>query len=108
MKPPRIHRALVAHIRRLDLPANAKRALVWLAQRARQLVLAILRLIARHRRFCESILIGVVVSRLVLRLPWIGPYLATIALVVGAVIGLTHELRESLDRLFAQSLLLDG
>ena len=43
MKTPRHLRSLAARIRRLNLPARAKAALVWLTLRSRPLVLVILR-----------------------------------------------------------------
>lgn len=107
MKTPRHLRSLAARIRRLNLPARAKAALAWLTLRSRPLVLAILRFLRRHRRFCASLLLGAIVAWLLTWVPLAGKFLALCALVVGAVIGLVHELRESLDRLFAQTHLLD-
>jgi hypothetical protein len=92
---------LIEDIRRLNIPAKVKAELVMLASLAKNLVIAIVRLIKRHRRFGEAMLLGAVVAYLLAQLPWIGGFLALCALVTAAAVGLMRELREDLTEFFA-------
>jgi len=94
-------RKIIDEIRRLNIPGKIKAELVILAAQARQLAIAIIRFIKRHRRFGEAMILGVLVAYLLTHIPWIGGFLALCALVTAAAIGLMRELREDLTQLFA-------
>lgn len=91
---------IIDDIRRLNIPVKVKAELVILAAQAKQLALAIIRFIKRHRRFGEAMILGVLVAYLLSRIPWVGGFLALCALVTAAAIGLMRELREDLTHLF--------
>ncbi len=106
MKTPKNLQSLFERIRRLDIPARVKAELVLLARRGRQLVLAILRFLHRHRRFGESLVLGAVVAYLLSKIPVVGGFLALCAMATAATAGLMRELRESLEQVFAADTLV--
>lgn len=88
-------------IRSLNIPAKVKAELVVLASQARELVIAVIRFIKRHRRFGEAMLLGAIAAYLLAQIPMIGSFLSLCALVTAAAIGLCRELKEDLAQAFS-------
>ena len=88
-------------IKRLRIPQQAKAELMAMWERARRLVLGILKFIERHRQFGEAVLLGAIIAFLLSQIPWIGGFLALCALVTAAAIGVAKELKEDLNQLFS-------
>ena len=91
---------IVEEIRKLNIPARAKAELMMLWYKARRLVEAMLRFIERHKEFAEAMILGAIIACLLSHIPWLGGFLALLALVTAAAIGVLNELREDLSRLF--------
>lgn len=91
---------IIEEIRKLDIPAKAKAELLLLWQKAQRLVEAIIRFMQRHREFGHAILLGAIIAFLLAQIPWIGTFLALVALISAAALGVLKELREDIASLF--------
>ncbi len=88
-------------INRLNLVAKVKAELFRFYLCFRNVGNKILAFIKRHRHLSESLLLGAIVAFLCSRLPGIGGFLALLALVTSAAVGLMLELRDSLNNMFS-------
>ena len=92
---------LIDEIRRLQIPARAKAELAVLCMRAKELGRKLLRFLARHRYLGEAAVLGAFVAYALCFIPWIGAFLALVALGLSLASGVVRQLREDLAALFA-------
>ena len=92
---------LIDEIRKLDIPNRCKAELAILCARSRKLGIQILRFIRRHRHLGEAAILGAIIAYLLCFIPWVGGFLALIALAISIMGGVIRELREDLAALFA-------
>lgn len=92
-----------ARVRKLNIPKDAKDALLRLWTRSRALVESILNFIRRHRHLSEALLLGAIVAFLLSQLPVLGTFLGLVALVTAGSVGLMRELRAQLAETFGDS-----
>ena len=88
-------------INALNLLAKVKGALFRFYLTSRRIGSLILAFIKRHPHLSESLLLGAIVAFLFSRLPGIGGFLALLALVTSAAVGLMLEMRDSLNSFFS-------
>jgi hypothetical protein len=100
-KTPKGHRRLIDEIKDLEIPARAKAELALLCARAKELGRKIIRFIKRHRHLGESAVLGAVIAYLLCYVPFIGGFLALVALGLTVAAGVLRELKDSLAALFA-------
>lgn len=93
-------RALIERIRALNIPQRAKAELLMLWHHARRLVEAVIGFIMRHNHLGECLVLGAVVAYLVGHVPIFGGFLALMALVTAASIGLMVELLKEIEAVF--------
>jgi hypothetical protein len=94
------YREIVDRIRRLDIPARAKTELLMLATRTRKLVERILDVMERNRHFTEAALLGAIAAFLLSQIPWLGGFLALVALITACAIGVLRQIHADLTQLF--------
>jgi hypothetical protein len=92
---------LIDEIRKLQIPARAKAELAILCARAKELGIKILKFLKRHRHLGEASVIGALVAYMLCFIPWVGGFLALVALGLSLASGVVRELREDLATLFA-------
>lgn len=93
---------VVEEIKALDLPAKVKAELLRLWFKCKEIVEKLLAFITRHKDLAECLALGALVAFLIAQLPWLGNFLALLALVTSAAVGLMLEMRNYLSQMFAQ------
>ena len=93
-------RAIIERIRALDIPKRAKAELFLLWSRARRIAEAVIGFVSRHRHLGECLVLGASVAYLLSRVPGIGGFLALVALVTAASVGLMVELLKEIESVF--------
>jgi hypothetical protein len=94
-------RRLIDEIKALDIPARCKAELALLCARAKELGIQAFRFLRRHRHLGEAAVLGAFVAYALCFIPWIGGFLALVALGLSLASGVVRELREDLAALFA-------
>lgn len=93
-------RDIIARIRSLNIPQRAKAELLMLWHHARALVESVIGFVVRHNHLGECLVLGAVVAYLLSKIPGIGGFLALVALVTAASVGLMVELLKELESVF--------
>jgi len=92
---------IVNEIKELNIPAKVKAELLMLWFKCREIVEKILAFIRRHKDLAECLILGAIVAFLLSQLPWLGNFLALLALVTSAAVGLMLEMRNALMQVFS-------
>ena len=87
-------------INRMNLAAKVKAELFKFWTCFRNVGNKIIAFIKRHKHLSEALLLGAIVAFLCSQMPGIGGFLALLALVTSAAVGLMLELRDSLNSMF--------
>jgi hypothetical protein len=90
-------------IRKMDLPGKVKAELMMLWAKFRSIGDKIMAFIRRHKDLAECLLLGAIVAFLIGQVPWLGGFLALLALVTAASVGLMLEMRNYLMAMFSES-----
>ena len=93
-------REMIARIRALNIPKRVKAELLLLWSHARWLVESIIGFIARHHHLGECLVLGAIVAYLAGHVPVIGGFLALMALVTAASVGLMVEMLREIESVF--------
>ena len=93
-------REIIARIRALNLPKRVKAELLMLWSHARHLVESVIGFVMRHNSLGECLVLGAVVAYLLAKVPAVGSFLALVALVTAASVGLMVELLKELESVF--------
>lgn len=90
----------VKEIKELDLPARVKAELLRMYFKMREVAIAILEFLKRHKQLGECLALGAIVAFLLAQLPFLGSFLALLALVTASAVGLMLEMRNYLTQIF--------
>lgn len=93
-------REIIARIRALNIPQRAKAELLLLWHHARWLAESVIGFVMRHHSLGECLVLGAAVAFLLGKVPAIGGFLALMALVTAASVGLMVELMRELEAVF--------
>lgn len=93
-------REIIARIRALNLPQRVKAELLLLWSHARHLVESVIGFIMRHNSLGECLVLGAIVAYLLAKVPAVGGFLALVALVTAASVGLMVELLKEIESVF--------
>jgi hypothetical protein len=93
-------REIIARLRTLNLPQRIKGELLLLWRHARVLVESVIGFVVRHNHLGECLVLGAVVAYLLAKVPAVGGFLALVALVTAASVGLMVGLRKEIESVF--------
>jgi hypothetical protein len=91
---------IIARIRSLNLPQRVKAELLLLWHHARALVESVIGFVIRHNHLAECLVLGALVAYLLAQVPVFGGFLALLALVTAASVGLMVELLREIESVF--------
>ena len=94
-------REIIDRIRALNIPKRVKAELLLLWHHARGLVESVIGFVMRHNHLAECLVLGAVVAYLLAQVPVFGGFLALVALVTAASVGLMVELLKEIEAVFA-------
>lgn len=90
-------RALANRTRAKRIPRLAREAFLFMQAHTRQAIRVVIRFAVRHSALIENLVIGAIVACLLAQIPYIGAFLATIALAAAAGAGLLIDLLRQID-----------
>ena len=93
-------REIIDRIRALNIPKRVKAELLLLWHHARALVESVIGFIMRHNSLGECLVLGAIVAYLLAKVPAVGGFLALVALVTAASVGLMVELLKEIEAVF--------
>ena len=93
---------VVNEIKELDLSGRVKAELLKLWFKCKEIVERLIAFIKRHKDLAECLALGAIVAFLISQLPFMGNFLALLALVTSGAVGLMLEMRNYLSQMFAQ------
>jgi len=97
---PRARAIRAIRTRAKEIPRIARDAVLRLHAHARRAIRRAIRFAVRHSRLIECIALGAVVAHLLAQIPYVGAFLAAMALAAAASVGLLVELLREIESVF--------